>query len=174
MKLTKLVFETKYFARGTFTKAYLSTNKKNVKLVSSCPAKECFALGWCGDSSFFSKIERIEYEVYVLPYYPRVGSLKRSLKPLHYKLYQELRSLREYNGRNYNELREHWIKQFSTISNERLRDALCEALDGLGNYGLDFGFEISPRNVAVKNGNLILLDCFFKVSSLLARKPYLR
>jgi hypothetical protein len=41
-----------------------------------------------------------------------------------------------------------------------------DAVEACANYGSDVMFEISPRNVAVHNGNLILLDCFFIKSKL--------
>jgi hypothetical protein len=56
-------------------------------------------------------------------------------------------------------------KQFNRLPKWAAR-ALNEQIDGLMNYGADIRFEISPRNVAVKNGKLILLDCFFFASKL--------
>ena len=38
---------------------------------------------------------------------------------------------------------------------------LCCALDACGNWSTNVMFEISPRNIAVDNGQLVLLDCFF-------------
>jgi len=58
-------------------------------------------------------------------------------------------------------LKDAWYKEFSKVTNITLRNSLQEAIDACANYGSDIKFEISPRNVAVKNGNLILLDCFF-------------
>ena len=47
------------------------------------------------------------------------------------------------------------------------KEAILEAIDAMCNYGSDVSFEISPRNIAAdKDGNLILLDCFFIKSQL--------
>jgi hypothetical protein len=43
---------------------------------------------------------------------------------------------------------------------------MLDALDACANYGNDVCFEISPRNVAVKNGKLVLMDCFFMADKL--------
>ena len=55
---------------------------------------------------------------------------------------------------------------FAAIEDEDLKEVMIEALEACGNYGSDVAFEISPRNVAVKDGKLILLDCFFMKSKL--------
>ena len=41
---------------------------------------------------------------------------------------------------------------------------MIDALRACSNYGSDVGFEISPRNIFIDNGNLILADCFFIIS----------
>lgn len=43
---------------------------------------------------------------------------------------------------------------------------ILEALDACLNYGSSVRFEISPRNVAVQDGQLVLLDCFYLQSTL--------
>lgn len=39
----------------------------------------------------------------------------------------------------------------------------------MSNYDHRIGFEISPRNVAIDNGRLVLLDCFFSIDLLQER-----
>lgn len=148
--------------KGLFSKVY-KFDKKRVLIKSVCLAKECNSL--FVDSIWFPKLEQIGENEYLCEYYPKVTSLKSALKPKHYELYKELRSINVYchNERDYYfKLREEFCK----VSNKSLRTALIEFLDDFNNYGTDMGFEISPRNVAVKNGRLILLDCFFNRKQL--------
>ena len=55
---------------------------------------------------------------------------------------------------------------FNQLDDEELKETMLEALDACTNCGSDVAFEISPRNVAVKDGKLILLDVFFMKSAL--------
>ena len=164
----------KLIGKGAFTKAYLNDNGKTVTLYSVCPIKECMALGGFPKSPLFPKLERIDYldsgeGVYIMEYYPKVKSLKNALYPNQYAIYRELRGLRglkisltqnPYDG--YREL----YNAFKALKNRRVREVMLYALEACANYGSDIGFEISPRNVAVKNKKLVLLDCFFINSKL--------
>lgn len=161
-----IVFETRAFARGAFTKAYKSIDGTQVKLISSCPMKEAMAFGWCGDSDLLPQIKQIDTQEYIMPYYDRIRALKRTLTPEHYAFYQELRAL-PWNQDTSIDSFFHWHKQFDTLTNETLREEIKEILDGMANYGTDIAFEISPRNIAVVNGKLILMDCFFSINALL-------
>jgi len=105
-----------------------------------------------------------------MEYYPKVKSLKQSLKPAQYALYKELRALSIGYGNKDYDLYFKWREQFETIKNKAVREDLLEVVDHLNNYGTDLSFEISPRNVAVKNGKLILLDCFFIASQAAAKR----
>jgi len=155
MESTKL----KLIGKGMFSKVY-RVSEKEVIIKSFCPAKECMAL-FFDKSKYFPPIERIDYQEYKMPYYDKVSSLKTTLKPKQYQLYLELRKLSiPYTTNRYNKLNE-WENQFKTIKDKILRNNLLMAVGELSNYGQDISFEISPRNVAVKNGNLILLDCFY-------------
>jgi len=155
----------KQIGKGSFSTCYL-LNKKEVLLKSSDPIKECMSFDWFGGSTVFPNVEHVDNDLYKMEYFPKVKSLKNTLKPKQYEIYKELRKLDVgYVRRDY-DLKDNWHKQFDTVSNKRFRNALNEALDGCGNYGTDIQFEISPRNVAVKNGMLILLDCFFIKSKL--------
>lgn len=148
--------------KGTFSKVY-KLNEKQVLIKSVCYAKACISLNL--DSKWFPKLERAGYNEYTCEFYPKVKSLKTTLKPKHYKLYQELRKLSVYCANSYDYL-DAWRKEFKKVSNKSLRNVLLEVLDDLANYGTQIGFEISPRNVAVKNGSLILLDVFYMIDQL--------
>lgn len=148
--------------KGLFSKVY-KLNEKQVLIKSCCNVKECISMEW-HSSTVFPKLECTEYQTYVCEYYPKVKSLKESLKPLHYKIYLELKSLSIGYVDNFYDFADHWANAFSTITNKKYRLALQNMLECLRNYGSDISFEISPRNVAVKDGKLILLDVFFMIS----------
>ena len=172
MDLSKL----ERIGKGTFTTCY-RLNKKEVILETTDHVKECMSFGWGFDSSVFPTIEYVDEGVYCpkfdtnnklykSKYYPKVRSLKTALRPQQYELYKELRRLSIDIPQRDCEFADEWRKAFKTVSNKRMREALLEAVDGLGNYGCDVRFEISPRNVAVYRGRLVLLDCFFLKSQL--------
>lgn len=154
----------KLIGSGSFTKVY-ELNSKQVLIHSVDYVKECNA--YFGLSDFgFPKIKRLSDNIYLSKKYNKVVSLKNELRPKQYEIYKELRGLSvPYNTKPYDYLNE-WRKVFYTVKNSKFRNALLEALDNLSNYGSDISFEISPRNVAVEKGNLILLDCFFLRSQL--------
>ena len=154
----------KLIGKGCFTKCYRISHNK-VRLISADPAKECAALGWGSNSRLFPRIKQIETEVYEMTYYPKVKSLKAALRPDHYKIYQALRNINVWPTKGDFAYLDELRKQFNKLP-KRVAKALNEQIDGLLNYGTDVRFEISPRNVAVKNGKLILLDCFFFASKL--------
>lgn len=154
----------KLIGKGTFSKCY-KLNDKEVLIRSNDNVKEYIAL-WMDYVPFIPNIERIDIGLYKMEYFPKVKSLKKTLKPKQYEIYKELRSLSVGFVANKHNLFYEWHEQFDTIKNKRFREGLKLALDCLANYGSDINFEISPRNVAVKNGNLILLDCFFMSSQL--------
>ena len=156
----------KVIGKGSFSTAYLQSDKKTVVLKSVDYVKECNAWGWFPKSRYLPKIEMIERNLYKMEYYPKVTSLKNSLKPSQYALYLELRGLNIGYCKNPHNLADFWRKEFKTVKNKTVRNLLLEVVDSMANYGTQFQFEISPRNVAVKNGNLILLDCFFMQDQL--------
>jgi len=146
--------------KGTFSKVYrISENK--VKIVSSDWAKECQALFI--DSFLVPKLEKIDYE---MEYFDKVQSLKNSLLPGQYEIYKELRALPFFYCANSYDYLDKLRDNFKLLKNEKVKEGLMDVLDELSNYGTDIVFEISPRNVAVKNGKLVLLDCFFFKSQL--------
>lgn len=155
----------KVIGKGAFTICY-QLNKKEVILKSIDPIKECMGYGWFPDSKVFPEVKVLDEGIYKMEYYPRVKSLKNTLKPKQYEIYKELRELNVRHQKNSCDYFNLWHKEFDKVKNKRVREALKNGLDACGNYGLDIQFEISPRNVAVKNGMLILLDCFFIKSKL--------
>ena len=159
--------------KGAFTTCYRQTNTK-VLLKTTDPVKECMAHGWFPSSHLFPKVEYVgskgDKRLYTMNYYHKRSSLKKSLKPSHWKDSQLLRAImNEFNPFSIDKYSRysHWYKVFSKIKKRSLREALIGALEALSNYGSDINFEISPRNVAVSpTGGLVLLDCFFMSSAL--------
>jgi len=143
--------------KGQFSTVYQKT-KSTVLIKSKDNVKECMALGWFPNSKMFPKLERIgwsqdgEYQLYESKYYPRVQSLKSNLKPLEWEFYKTLRNLCVQKPEDFRNL----PKKFRNRAQQ-----LVAAWNALMNYDGMIGFEISPRNVAVNNGRLILLDCFY-------------
>ena len=151
-----------------FTKAYLNEDGKTVTLKSTCHIKECMALGWFPESKLFPEIERTDWDeinTYTMKYYPKVNSLKSTLRPRQWRLYQALRVLLSdfVIPQNMYDLSDQWHRAFDKLPSEfrNEKEALHGALDSCGNCGSKIHFEISPRNVATDKGMLVLLDCFF-------------
>jgi hypothetical protein len=152
----------KLIGQGLFSKCYLLDCGSKVLIKSSDKVKECSSLYGLADSALFPEIIRIDFEMYEMKYFPKVKSLKNSLDLDQWRLYKELRSVNSlFLGRDYDKPR-YLYKQFNALNvAEDVKQALYDAVDSLQNYGYDINFEISPRNVAVENGKIILLDCFF-------------
>ena len=139
-------------------------------------------MGWFPNSRLFPKVERLNSDIdykgsslYRMRYYNRPSSLKKNLNARHWKLYKVLK---DYFSRvwapsnldlSFGMLKEHFKAALMTSEFAREKDVLLSAVDALANYGADMWFEISPRNVAVRNGKLILLDCFFMRKKLLSK-----
>lgn len=150
----------KLIGQGLFSKVY-RLNDKEVLIKSICNVKEAISMEWHNSTGVFPKITRIDYQEYTCKYYEKVTSLKSSLLPDHYDIYQNLRALEiDVNTNPYDYL-DAWRKAFKSVKNAKYRNALLNMLDVLSNYGTEMRFEISPRNVAVEKGKLILLDVFF-------------
>lgn len=154
----------KMIGKGAFTKAFLAEDKKTVYLKSNDVIKEIMCLGWFPDNTLFPTVELSDREGYdyKMIYYPRCRSLKNNLKPDQWKIYKQLRDITSkvrYSCKTIGY--DRCIEMFLTLDDNDLREIMIEALDACVNADYDIGFEISPRNVAVHNGNLILLDCFF-------------
>lgn len=151
----------KLIGKGLFSKVY-QLNEKQVLIKSTCHVKECITMEWHNSTNVFPVLERTdEYQEYICEYFEPVKSLKNALDAKHWEIYQNLRTLSVGYVKNNYDLLDEWRKEFKNIKSKKYRDALLDILDHLSNYGSDISFEISPRNVAVKNGKLILLDVFF-------------
>lgn len=150
----------KLIGRGLFSKVW-RLNGSQVLVKSVCHVKECISMQWHNSENICPDITRIDDQTYTIEYFDKVSSLKDNLKASHYEIYKNLKSLSVGYVPNKHNLFDAWYKQFKTIKNKRYRLALIDMLETLTNYGSDIEFEISPRNVAVKNGKLILLDVFF-------------
>ena len=167
----------KLIGSGTFTKCFLNDDGVTVTLKSKCSAKECMGFGWFPESYLFPIIERFDYDDngfgwYTMRFYPR-APLSKALEPKQWQLYKVLRALKTpYIRNNSKDTYSLWCDLFSTLPEEfaEEREALLEALCAMTNYGSDIEFEISPRNVRAVNGKLLLLDCFFVVSQLKAKR----
>ena len=158
--------EMKLIGKGTFTKAYLK-DKHTVILHSVDPIKECMSLGMFPNSRLFPKIERLTYEevsTYKMKLLKKVRAPKRQLKPAHYTLYKELKKLA---GSISFKLRDNVSKLNVPTS---VKAHLVVAVEACMNYTDQVAFEISPRNIAESNGNLILMDCFYDANLLRKQK----
>lgn len=161
--------------KGAFSRVYMSDEiDKNVIILTNDPAKECLSMNWHdNESGVFPTLERVDCNddchVYTQKYYPRVRSLKNNLKPDQWELYKELRNLSSntnYCENKYNRYQNLYEAFENADIEETVKYDLLSMLDALSNFGPDIVFEISPRNVTVDNGKLILIDCFFFVSAL--------
>jgi len=152
----------KLIGKGTHTKAYLRDDGK-VQLHSNDPVKEVMALGWFPSCELFPIIELIDTGVYEMDYYPYHSSLKNNLEPEQWQLYQDLRHLYHsvVNTKNPQDMYAYLHNHFDKLLDKRIVLLLQEALLACSNYSTAIIFEISPRNVKVNNGKLILLDCFY-------------
>ena len=145
--------------KGAFSKVYRK-NAKRVLIKSKDPVKEAMACGFFPESSMFPKVTHVgnsacgNWKYYEEKYYPRVRSLKKKLTPFEWEFYCVLRDI------NWGVPTRDGIRSIPNKFTAR-RQALLDAHSGLQNYNPHPRFEISPRNVAVHNSKLILLDCFF-------------
>ena len=165
----------KCIGKGAFSTVYQSTKKK-VLIKSKDNVKECMALGWFPDSPMFPKIERIgisecgQFSFYEQKFYNKVKGIKNNVTPSEWEFYQILRGLFTNSPYcpNMHDYLDAWREKFETIPNKfhHKRTMLLEALDDLSNYGTDICFEISPRNIAIHNRKIVLLDVFFFMSAL--------
>jgi len=144
--------------KGLFSKVY-KISPTTVEIISECPVKEALAL-FTENLQYFPKYERIDYQLYHCELYEKPKSLKNSLIWEHYKIYQKLREfgVSHTSGLRYNEL----IQIFENFDGlpTLLKAEFLIVLNALAQYTDKIAFEISPRNVAVKNKRLILLDVF--------------
>jgi len=157
-------FKRKLIGKGTFTKAY-QVGENEVEVVSFCPAKECYALFSQGND-FAPVMERVDYldsgeGVYAMPLYPKVTAPKKQLNDESYNVYKVLRDIGNAWDMNYNKFCD--LVNASTLLDD-IKEAVLDLAGDVCNVidCYDLGFEISPRNISVKeDGSLVMLDCFF-------------
>lgn len=157
----------KLIGKGAFSKVY-EYGEDQVLIHSNDLQKACF-----GENELsYSKLPKIErlyddehlpykdgYYWYVSPKYTKVRAFTKELKEDDIKLYRQLRSVMGSKG--YSDL----VESFTKLGLEELVDVAGD----LCNYIQcdDLRFEISPRNIALdSNGDLVLLDCFYCISTL--------
>lgn len=167
MKKGKLV------GKGCFSKVYENPeDPSSVLIVSCCPTKECMSFGWGNSGDLFPKLERLDdcgdFQCFKMKRYSKTRKIKPFISDHQWQLYRALGGLmckfKPPSKISYC----HWQEQFESLPDEfeDEKSQLLEMLDALANYGDDMCFEISPRNIAIDNGKLILLDCFFMISKL--------
>lgn len=162
----------KQIGKGAFTVCY-KKDSRSVILKTKDPTKECMSHLF-PKHNMFPKTEYLDtingYHFYKQKYHKKVRSIKNNLTPSEYEFYKELRSLflNFTPPQNSLDLYFVWYKKFESLPNKfhRKKELLLEALDALSNYNTDICFEISPRNIAIHNKRLVLLDCFFFKSKL--------
>lgn len=156
--------------QGKFTTCYLYDD--HVILHSCDSIKECMSLGWFPvhrlipviSHNDFITTSRDDYSVYTMERFSQPTSLKASLDFDDWLLYKALRVLMsslvwpksDYDRLDYFRL----MVNSSSLDNE-IKELLIDCFEACMNYSDRIGFEISPRNVGVLDGRLILLDCFF-------------
>lgn len=150
----------KMIGRGAFSKVYKNQGEDFVTIVSNDPAKDCAALfPVCSDH--FAKIERIGFDgdnyVYRMEYLEKTGKIKENVSLQAWQFYRLL-AKDGWSVKGYHEIRD-W---FESLPDCDEKEALLEYVDNFANYcNKSMRFEISPRNVRVKDGKIVFLDCFF-------------
>ncbi len=99
--------------------------------------------------------------------YNKTKKIKGLLNDQDYKFYTELRNIFKTKPiiKNKYDSLDVLYKLFSeSLLTDDQKELMLEALSACSNYGSDIGFEISPRNIFIENGNLILADCFYIIS----------
>ena len=140
------------------------------------------AVEWFPESIHFPKIEEIEIKdnyYWKMKKYNKTKKIKGLLNDDDYKFYQELRKIFKNKPIIKNKY-DNYIVLYELFSESSLTDdqkeLMLNALSACSNYGSDVGFEISPRNIFIDDGNLILADCFYIISQAeeIRRKKYKR
>lgn len=157
----------KLIGKGAFSRVYDAGDCVLIK--SNDYAKEAFSIGLMPSGANWPACEKLEHgevSLYKMPKYEKFIR-KAQLSQEQYAIYKALKKLIDANM-SWNNDYFFWVNLFNKDNTlpPAIREQICEALDGLANYGTDIQIEISRRNVAVLNGKLILLDLFF-FSSLL-------
>ncbi|QNN99909.1 hypothetical protein phiPsa267_170 [Pseudomonas phage phiPsa267] len=158
----------KLIGKGAFTRAYqIALNQ--VEVISSCPAKECYAMFSQGNP-FAPTIEHVGQAndgkgIFHMPLYPKMKSIKTQFNTTALHVYRQLRRL-ELNADDYQTFCK-MVENLELTQDQKddiisLASDVCNAIDCR-----DMRFEISPRNVSCdSDGNLVMLDCFFSMKEL--------
>ena len=163
--------KTNILGKGEFSTVYDLGSE--VGIISRDPIKGAYSDNH--EISLFPELEYIEavdhiFRAYKMEKMEKVTAPKKQLSAPDYKIYKTLRDLMQDCAgqlpRNIFDLYSFWYKKFNTIQDENLRDIMLEMIDHLADYTECMSFEISPRNIAIKNGKLVLLDVFFCVREL--------
>ena len=153
----------KLIGRGHWSRVYLQDCGTKVLIKSKDPIKECMAYGWFPESRLFPELTCIDTGMYECKFYPKnpISTLNKADA----MIYKMLRGIGAAGIPNCSRVGDRLFAWQDAINNSDLhpwiKSDLCAALDACGNWSTNVMFEISPRNVAVDNGQLVLLDCFF-------------
>lgn len=173
----------KRIGKGAFTTAYLK-DERTVLLKSKDPIKECMANGWFPSCRLFPKVYFANLDAtpdgfawYEMKYMAQSRSLKSDLDPDQWELYKAIRwawMTVDYDtecGFDWtHKMLISFEKQYPQY--RRQHRQILAAWEAARKYGSDIAFEISPRNVRAVRGKLVLLDCFFKLSTLKEVRGY--
>ena len=161
--------------RGSKTTAYIFEDKVLLRTID--PVKEAMVHGWFPDSEYLPEVLGTDLEdkdeafsVYKSPRYLQGRSIKALVNKEDYEtVYQPLR--RMYAKADWSRDSYKWHDNFiADVTNceglkEELKEVLIQAYEACMAFSHKVRFEISPRNVAAtKEGQLIVLDCFFIIS----------
>lgn len=169
-KIKSLTSNLKKIGQGQFTECYTHpTNNKKVLLVSSDNTKEAMAYGITQPNRRFPKVEfynpnNSEYKNVFIMEKLQTKPKYSDLLPKEVEIYKELRNLFRYKHsrlRGADSIISVFKESGVLKKHPYFRKQLIDYIQDLRNYGGEICFEVFPRNMAVKNKRLILLDCFF-------------
>ncbi|NLA08587.1 MAG: hypothetical protein GX873_02780 [Parcubacteria group bacterium] len=162
----------KLIGKGLFSKVYSTDDLDYVIINKNDYIKEAMAFDWFPDSRYFPKIDEIKINddyYWKMKKYNKTKKIKGLLNDQDYKFYQELRKIFKTKPiiKNKDDSYSVLYKLFSESSLlADQKELMLDALSACSNYGSDVGFEISPRNIFIESGRLILADCFFIISQV--------
>ena len=160
----------KLIGKGLLSKVYSNDNIDYVVINKNDYIKEAMAFEWFPESIHFPKIEELEIEgeyYWKMKKYNKTKKIKGLLNDHDYKFYTELRKIVKNKPIIKNKY-DNYIVLYELFSESSLtedqKELMLNALTACSNYGSDVDFEISPRNIFIDSGRLILADCFFIIS----------
>ena len=160
----------KLIGTGLFSNVYSNDTLDYVIITKNDYIKEAIAVNWFPESRYFPKIEELKVDneyFWKMKKYNKTKKVKGLLNDDDYKFYQELRKIfknkpiikNEYDS--FNVL--YTLFSESSLTDDQ-KELMLNALSACSNYGSDVDFEISPRNIFIDSGRLILADCFYIIS----------